>query len=144
MDKNQIEAKLKRSLQVLMYIFEMKSGTKGGVSVKNLNFTYWGEQETTTNGSVYFELDMTTTCDDPDPTSLSITLTQNSKMVYNFFKNYMLDSTKLTFVDVDGDDTDDMIGLLMNLTFDWNAGSDNNTNIRYGFEYNFYDTPVTK
>jgi len=143
MDKNQIEAKVKRSIQVLLYLFEMKTKIKGGTSVRSLNFSYWKGAEGKTNGSVYFELDIKGESADPDPYSLTEEIKRVSDRISDFFGKYMLDDEKLTFVDID-DDTDDMIGLLMTVNFNWNGGEQDNTNFTFAFEYNFYDQEITE
>ena len=143
MDKNQIEAKVKRSIQVLLYLFEMKTKIKGGTSVRSLNFSYWKGPEGKTNGSVYFELDIKGESSDPDPYSLTEEIKRVSDRISDFFGKYMLDDEKLTFVDID-DDTDDMIGLLMTVNFNWNGGEQDNTNFTFAFEYNFYNQEITE
>jgi hypothetical protein len=138
MNKKELEAKLKRSLQVLLYLFEVK--TKIKTVAKNINFNYWNID---TNGAIYFELDIKGESSDPDPYSLAEEIKRVSDRISDFFGKYMLDDEKLTFVDID-DDTDDMIGLLMNVNFNWNGGEQDNTNFTFAFEYNFYDQEITE
>ena len=90
MDKKTVEAKLRRSLQVLLYLFEVKTGIKVD-SAKNINFNYWSadrNDSTLSNGSIYYELDLVGSVDDPDPSSLSYEIKRISDLVYNYHPNF--------------------------------------------------------
>ena len=145
MDKKTVEAKLRRSLQVLLYLFEVKTGIKVD-SAKNINFTYWSadrNDSTLSNGSIYYELDLVGSVDDPDPSSLSYEIKRISDLVYNFFSSQVLDYDTLSFVNGDPSDSDDLIGLLFKVDFNWSGGEGNNLKIRFSFENNFYGQEIT-
>ena len=146
MDKKTVEAKLRRSLQVLLYLFEVKTGIKVD-SAKNINFNYWSadrNDSTLTNGSIYYELDLVGSVDDPDPSSLSYEIKRISDLVYKFFSSQVLDDDTLNFVNGDPNDSDDMIGLLLNQRFDWSGGEGDNLKMTFSFENNFYDQEITE
>jgi len=145
MDKKTVEAKLRRSLQVLLYLFEVKTGIKVD-SAKNINFNYWSadrNDSSLTNGSMYYELDLVGTVDDPDPSSLSYEIKRISDLVYNFFSSQVLDYDTLSFVNGDPTDSDDLIALLFKVDFNWSGGEGNNLKIRFSFENNFYGQEIT-
>ena len=147
MDKKTVESKLKRSVQVLLYLFEVKTGIKV-TSAKNINFTYWksdrNDETSSTHGSIYYELDLVGSVSDPDPGSLCYEINKMSDLVYKFFSSQVLDDDTLNFVNGDPNDSDDMIGLLLNQRFDWGGGEGDNLKMTFSFENNFYDQEITE
>ena len=139
MNKKELEAKLKRSLQVLLYLFEVK--TKIKTVAKNINFNYWNIY---TNGAIYFELELIGTSDDPDPTTVTNEIKKVSDMIYDFFNKKTLDDDSLSFVNGDPSESDDMVGLLMSINFNWAGGEGDNMLFTFAFEYNFYNQEITE
>lgn len=146
MDKKTVEAKLKRSVQVLLYLFEVKTGIKVA-SAKNINFTYWkadkNDDTSLTHGSIYYELDLISSVDDPDPGSLCREINKMSSLVYDFFNRHVLDDDTLSFISGNSIESDDMIGLLLNQSFEWGGGEGDNLKMTFSFENNFYDQEIT-
>jgi len=142
MDKKTLESKIKRSVQVLLYLFELKTNTKID-SARNFIFTYWNSKdEEGTGGTVYFTITLKGTCEDPDPNILCRETDRVFDMVYDFFKTQKLDDETISFIK--GEEPDDMVGLFLRSDFNWDSGMDDNVEYEYAFEYNFYNLEITE
>tara|TARA_R110000868_G_scaffold89341_3_gene248741 strand:+ start:3654 stop:4085 length:432 start_codon:yes stop_codon:yes gene_type:complete len=143
MDKKTLESKIKRSVQVLLYLFELKTNTKID-SARNFIFNYWNSRDESkrTYGSVYFTITLKGSCEDPDPNTLCRETDRVFDMVYDFFKTQKLDDETISFIK--GEEPDDMVGLFLRSDFTWNDGMDDNVEYEYGFEYNFYGLEITE
>lgn len=127
--------KVKKSIQILLYIFEAKTG----IRAKAINISPHVYNQ---GAVVYFELEMSFQTEDPDVMSLKNNLYNFNDIINNFFNKVVL-TPKADFITVSlpPEDTDDMIGLFLGINYQWD-GHENlkNTLVKYGFEYNlFYD-----
>jgi hypothetical protein len=127
--------KIKRSIQILLYLFEAKTGMRASASNISPN-TF------NTGASVYFEIEVTFETTDPDTGSLSYNLNKVDNVMFNFFSKVVL-TPKADFITVSlpPEESDDMVGLFQGLNYDWSGHEgQNNTKAKFGFEYNlFYD-----
>ena len=124
---------IRRSLQVLLYLFEVKTGVRAKAININPN-TFGG------GASVYFEIELTYETTDPDAGSLKYSLYKFDDIINDFFTKVVL-TPKADFIIVsrEPEDSDDMIGLFMGLNYEWNGHeNDKNTSVKYGFEYHLY------
>jgi len=124
---------VKRSLQILLYLFEVKTGIRAKAT--NINPTTFES-----GASVYFEIELTFETTDPDVGSLKYNLYKIDDIIINFFNKVVL-TPKADFIIVNKqtEDSDDMVGLFMGINYEWNGHeNDKNTVCKYGFEYNLY------
>jgi len=126
--------KIKKSLRVLLYLLEAKTGIK--VKANNI------QPHTHDKGAyVYFEIDISFEVQDPDLTSYTNALNNIEKTITDFFNKIVL-TPKADFKytkNKQPDDHDDMIGLFLNANYEWfGVEGQKNCKIKYAFEYNLY------
>lgn len=133
LDKKTLDENLKKSLRIVLYLFEVANGRNFVPKIKSIF------SETYHNGnsySAYFETEYEISLDDPDVTELSSKLIDMEKKHFQFFKNFELNQQgELTKQTIDFNVRDDMVGLLYGLNYDrekWKVI------VTFANEYNLY------
>jgi len=122
--------KVKREIQVLLYILEAKTGIRTKAS--NIRPSVWKE-----GAVIYFEIEINYETSDPDIGSFTHELIKFDNTLIDFFGKVVL-TPKADFKTLNArpKDSDDMIGLFMGVNFEWGDGY--NTTAKFAFEYNLY------
>lgn len=122
--------KVKREIQVLLYILEAKTGIRTKAS--NIRPSVWKE-----GAVIYFEIEINYETSDPDIGSFTHELNRFDDILIDFFGKVVL-TPKADFKILNDrpKDSDDMIGLFMGINFEW--GDSYNTTAKFAFEYNLY------
>jgi len=125
--------KIKKSIQVLLYLFEVDAG----IRTKATNI----QPHLHDNGAdVYFELEIPFETGDPDVGSFTHTLNKVDDVVVGFFNKIVL-TPKADFVykkHKQPEDHDDMVGMFIGVNYDWLSGGKNNSKATFAFEYSLY------
>ena len=142
MDKKTFEERVKRSIQVQMFVFQSKNGRNTQPKISNLNFNWWkpsdGKNHTC---ELYFEGEFTFNTPDPDIGSFNNELDKFQGIQFRFFKDLELfNDGEFRKREISLDDSDDIIGLFLSSSFDWTLGGEaNNTTVKFGYEYSAWD-----
>lgn len=132
-NEKEFSEKIRRSIQILLYLLEVKTGIRVKASnIQPSTFDF--------GAAVYFEIVLTYETTDPDVGALKYSLDKIDDTIINFFNKIVL-TPKADFIIVNKlpEDSEDMIGLFMGLNYDWNGHeNDKNTTVKYAFEYNLY------
>ena len=117
--------KIKKSIQILMYLWEVKGDRTMRPKASNINHFLWDA-----GASVAFNLEFRFNVEDPDVGSFHHTLDKVDDKIQDFFGRIRLLP-----------DADDLTGLFIGVDFKWESHEDtNNTVVRYSFDYSlFYD-----
>jgi len=126
--------KIKKSIQVLLFLYEAKTGIKSKASNIHPHVHDKG-------ADVYFELEVPFETLDPDIGSFTFTLNKVDDVTIEFFNKIVL-TPKADFIYAKNkqlEDHDDMVGLFMSVDYDWSGHEgQKNSKVRFGFEYYLY------
>lgn len=126
--------KIKKSLQVLLYLFEAKTKIKSSATDIQPYVSEIGAE-------VYFQIDIPFYVSDPDIHTFNVELNKINNIVFNFFNKIVL-TPKADFIYVkskQSDDYDDMIGLFLSTNYDWlGQEGEYNAKVKFAFEYYLY------
>ena len=124
----------KKAVQILLYVAESKSPLLRKLKAKNFISKIYGANQ---NGTVYFEVEVPFSVNDPDHGPLCQKLDKVLSAVIRHFGDYHLNEN-MEFV-IKTEEGDDMVGFLNSCSFDWtNHGDEFNAKAKYGFEYNWF------
>lgn len=135
LDKKTLDENLKKSLRIILYLFEVANGRNFVPKIKSVN-THPQNTSVSDPYSVYFKTEYEISLDDPNVIELSSKLIDIEKKHFQFFKNFELNQQgELTKQTIDFNMRDDMVGLLYDLNYD----SENwKVIVTFSNEYNFY------
>ena len=126
--------KIKKSIQVLLFLFEAKTAIKSKAS--NIHPHVHGK-----GADVYFEIEIPFETYDPDVGSFTHTLNKVDDVVVEFFNKIVL-TPKADFIYAkhkQPEDHDDMVGLFLGVNYDWSGHEgQKNSKVKAGFEYYLY------
>jgi hypothetical protein len=135
LDKKTLDENLKKSLRIVLYLFEVANGRNFVPKIKSIN-THSTHSSVSDSYTIYFETEYEISLDDPDVTELSSKLINMEKKHFQFFKNFELNQQgELTKQTIDFNMRDDMVGLLYGLNYDrenWKVI------VTFSNEYNLY------
>ena len=124
----------KKAVQILLYVVESKSPLLRKLKAKNFISKIYGANQ---NGTVYFEVEVPFSVNDPDHGPLCQELDKVLSAVIRHFGDYHLNEN-MEFV-IKTEEGDDMVGFLNSCSFDWTNHEDVfNAKANYGFEYNWF------
>ena len=126
--------KIKKSIQVLLFLFEAKTRIKSKASNIQPHVHDKG-------ADVYFELEVPFETEDPDVGSFTYSLNKVDDVTVGFFNKVVL-TPKADFIYVkhkQPEDHDDMVGLCMGVNYEWSGHEgQNNSKMILAFEYYLY------
>jgi len=126
--------KIKKSIQVLLFLFEAKTGIRS--KAKYIQPNVWDKGAT-----IYFEIEVSFETLDPDVMSFNSSLNKIDDIIIDFFNKIVL-TPKADFIYDQNKkqiDYDDMVGLFTGINYEWQGHlNEKNTIARFGFEYNLY------
>ena len=142
MDKKTFEERVKRSLQVQMFVFQSKNGRHTQPKISNINFNWWQPSgENNYSCTVYFEAEFTFNTPDPDIGSFNHELDKFQGIQFRFFKDLeIFNDGEIRKRETSLDDSDDIIGLFLSCSFDWMLGGEtNNTKAKFSYDYDVWN-----
>ena len=144
MDKKQFQNNVKRSLQVLLYIYQTKHGRNSEPKASDLTIHWWETQKTWAC-EVNFNCEFQFETEDPDVAIFAESVNKYDDIQMGFFSSYEVDKNG-DFVNrtIPLSDSDDMIGLFNSCNYKWMGHEQKNTTVGFSYSYNVFDIEIDK
>ena len=134
MDKKLFEENIRRSLKVMLYLYQSIHGRNSEPRISNLQFNWFGE----VNCEVTFDTEYKFIIDDPEVGSYTRGLNECDKKQYGFFSGVeILQNGEFGKRVNPMDESDDMIGYFKSCDYEWGYG-DGPCTVTFSYAYNYF------
>jgi len=134
MDNKEFESNIKRSLQVMLYIYQTKHGRNSDPKISNLHFHWFGEG----NCEVTFDTEYKFEVEDPDVGTFMVSLNECDDKQQSFFIGIeILENGEFGKRVTPFEDSDDMIGYFKSTEYGWGYGA-GECLAKFSYSYNYF------
>jgi hypothetical protein len=133
MEKQILDENLKKSLRIILFLFEVEFGRKFSPKIKSINSQFYSNNKIYT---AYFETEYEISVEDPDLTEITNVLKVMDEKHFKFFSKFELNQKgEFSKQTVNFNERDDTVGLFRDIKYDRN---DWKITVTFANEYNLY------